>query len=284
MSATDLLKWLGERRDGFLIGGAVLYGLGYLVWSYNAWRNQLGQLPAAEFQYFIAGFIPAFIIAIAWAAATFFSNIQDKVMALFEQCSFLGTPVLITIVLFLIFLLWGRWISPYFMAALLSAITYLWILTTFTPKNPWFKKLLERPGGEEHALLYGRFSRVYRYLTPMLFCLGSLIIYIDLYPRLPQALGGPEPRCAYLDLVRDEIAPSSLSVLVPTGSTEAAASSKTKVVRSSKLRVYFSSSEYLLVRMSADGNVVRSADLKDVPLYELRKEVIRVIQWCESDS
>jgi hypothetical protein len=32
----DWLKWLGERRDGFLIGGAVLYGLGYLVWSYNA--------------------------------------------------------------------------------------------------------------------------------------------------------------------------------------------------------------------------------------------------------
>ena len=70
----DWLKWLGERRDGLLIGGAVLYGLGYLVWSYNAWRNHLGQLPAIEFQYLMSGLIPGAIIGMAWAATTFFSS------------------------------------------------------------------------------------------------------------------------------------------------------------------------------------------------------------------
>jgi len=35
----DVLKWLGERRDGFLVGGAILYALGYLVWSYSVLRT-----------------------------------------------------------------------------------------------------------------------------------------------------------------------------------------------------------------------------------------------------
>ena len=64
----DWLKWLGERRDGFLIAGAVLYGLGYVVWSYNAWRNHLGQLPAIEFQYLMSGLIPGAIIGMGLAA------------------------------------------------------------------------------------------------------------------------------------------------------------------------------------------------------------------------
>jgi len=83
--SADWLKWLGERRDGFLVGGAVLYGLGYLVWSYNAWRNHLGQLPAIEFQYLMSGLIPGAIIGIAWAAIIFFSNMHDKTIALFEK-------------------------------------------------------------------------------------------------------------------------------------------------------------------------------------------------------
>src|SRR5215831_7819460 len=83
--SADWLKWLGERRDGFLVGGAVLYGLGYLVWSYNAWRNHLGQLPALEFQYAMSGLIPGAVIGIAWASTAFFSSIQAKVGALFNK-------------------------------------------------------------------------------------------------------------------------------------------------------------------------------------------------------
>lgn len=62
MPPSDLLKWFGERRDGLLVVAAAVYGLGYLVWSYNAWRNELGQLPALEFQYIISGVFPALVI------------------------------------------------------------------------------------------------------------------------------------------------------------------------------------------------------------------------------
>jgi hypothetical protein len=55
---------------------------------------------------------------------------------------------------------------------------------------------------------------------------------------------------------------------------------ESNVVRSTRFQVYFSSSDYLLVRTAADGNADSTSELKDAPLYELRKEVIRVIQWC----
>jgi hypothetical protein len=113
-----------------------------------------------------------------------------------------------------------------------------------------------------------------------MFCWLSLNIYFDLYPRLPQVLGGPQPRCAYIDLMREEIAPSSLSVLVPSPPLDAATASPSKVVRSKKLYVYFSSSDYLLVRTATDAKDTTNTNLKDTPLYELRKEVIRVVQWC----
>ena len=96
----DALKWLGERRDGFLVGGAILYGLGYLVWSYNAWRNHLGELPALEFQYLMSGIIPAVILGLAWAGAAFFFKVRDKILKLFERYRFLKwlVPAITTVI------------------------------------------------------------------------------------------------------------------------------------------------------------------------------------------
>lgn len=93
----DWLKWLGERRDRFLIGGAVLYGLGYIVWSYNAWRNHLGQLPAIEFQYLMSGLILAAIIGMALAAITFFSSMRDKAIAFSKKYGLLYWIILVVI-------------------------------------------------------------------------------------------------------------------------------------------------------------------------------------------
>ena len=49
-SVGDLLKRAGELRDEFLVMGAIFYFFGYIVWAINAYRNDLGLLPALEFQ------------------------------------------------------------------------------------------------------------------------------------------------------------------------------------------------------------------------------------------
>jgi len=277
--SADLLKWLGERRDGFLVGGAVLYGLGYLVWSYNAWRNHLGQLPAIEFQYLMAGVVPAFILLIAWAATGYFSSIRDKTIAIFERYKALRL---------------GSLIACFVIAAVTSNMTALidkgWISIGVTKQQLFnytspvvlvlaYLSLLPYLTPEHYKGTYvGVQLRVYQYAIPVAFCWYSLVLYFELYPRLPQELGGPEPRYAYVSLVQDEIAPSLLSALVSDRPTDAAPNSKPKVVRSSKLRVYFSNSDYMLVRTTANS-AAAGGNLKDVPLYELRKDVIRAIEW-----
>ena len=55
------LKRLGEVRDGLLVAASLLYTLGYLVRSFNAWQYKLGLLPAVQSQYFVAGLVPALI-------------------------------------------------------------------------------------------------------------------------------------------------------------------------------------------------------------------------------
>jgi len=271
----DWLKWLGERRDGFLIAGAVLYGLGYVVWSYNAWRNHLGQLPAIEFQYLMSGLIPGAIIGMGLAATAFFSRMRDKAIAVFEKHRFLSN--IITGVIFLaltglnltaITLGQRKEQATLYTLPLIAAIMYLSLITNY----PVSKRPPSRFGDTLESLS--------KYLLVVMFCGFSLAIYVNVYPRLPQELGGPQPRCAYIDLVREEIAPSSLAVLVPSRPVDTATASQSKVVRSNKLNVYFSSNDYLLVRTATHAKDASSADLKNAPLYELRKEVIRLVEWC----
>lgn len=285
ISSADLLKWIGERRDGFLVAGAVLYGLGYLVWSYNAWRNHLGQLPAIEFQYFIAGLVPGAIIATAWVATKFFTLMQDKAFILFTKNPFLRwvsigvTIVVVYAVIFLTFAIDKKWLNIGWTKNQLIRYTAPLLLI-----NLYFSLLFMFPQSkkpkEPLSWLTEKYLSLNKYLITFMFCFYSLVIFIDLYPSLPQELGGPQPRCAYVDLVRDDLAPPSLSFLASNRSVDNPPALKTKVVRSVKLKVYFSSSDYLLVRTAKDANKYGVENLENSPLYELRKEVIRVVYWC----
>lgn len=56
---TSCVGWLAGARDKILVAGAGIYILGYIVWAFNALVNELGLLPAADLQYFVAGLVPA---------------------------------------------------------------------------------------------------------------------------------------------------------------------------------------------------------------------------------
>jgi len=277
---SERLKWLGERRDGFLVGGAVLYGLGYSVWVYNAWRNNLGQLPALDFQYLIAGAIPAFLILLAWMAIAYFATIQSRVVDYVEHHPLVRWGILALAVVVQVAISVGGLVTEKggrqtgltkeelfkYTAPLFCAVGYLVLLGGATARRGKF----------DHN---SAAMRIYRYGVPLAFCWYSLVIFFDLYPRLPQALGGPEPKCAYADLLRDELSPRSLTALASSNPPGAAgAANVPKVVRSRRLRVYFAGHDSLLVRAATAGNAQNGLQ---TPLYELRSEVIRSVEWCE---
>lgn len=65
-----MLTTPGRFRGGVLVLGVALYATGYLVWSFYAWRNGMGNLPAVDHQYFPAGalllaLLAAVLVAIA---------------------------------------------------------------------------------------------------------------------------------------------------------------------------------------------------------------------------
>jgi len=278
-----VLRWLGERRDGFLVGGAVLYGLGYLVWSYNAWKNGLGQLPGLDFQYLIAGLVPAAVILLAGAAIRSFSRLQERTLSFLRRHPKLRRLSISTIAIIQVGL------SLAMFAADKEWIPQTWLtkeeLTKYTAPAVmlilYYMLLLQAPSRTNRSMRWmARLSDVYQYVIAAFFCWYSLVIYFDLYPRLPQELGGPEPRCAYADLRKDEISFQSLSALTKPGVETV--SPEIEVIRSRKLMVYFAGGEHFLVRTSPDGASTSAEELRRAPLYELHKDVIRAVEWCSN--
>jgi hypothetical protein len=104
------------------------------------------------------------------------------------------------------------------------------------------------------------------------------IVYLHIYPDLPQAIGGPSPRCAYIDLVRSEMSSSSFDDFLSSASQNDYEEQNSDIVRSVRVFVYFSGNVYILVRKAAESS--EGEELKEAPLYELRRGVIRVIEWC----
>jgi len=263
MEASDPLKWLAERRDGFLVGGAILYGLGYPVRLLNASRYHLGDVPALDFQYVMSGIVPALILGLAWAAATSFFRWRAK-LASVRILRWLIPVSLIGVFILLLSLprIAGQSKWPYWVVGFLYASLFYLFLTAKSDLD-WF-------------------DRTYKYVVLAYFCLVCLIGYLTIYPHLPRQLGGPQPRCAYVDLVRDEVAPPTLAELTRPVDMDKVAVTE-KVVRSTKLEVYFANSDYLLVRAAIVPGGQKEADPLSNPnrLYELRKETIRAIQWCQ---
>jgi hypothetical protein len=270
---SDALKWLGEHRDGFLVGGAILYGLGYLArWLFTS-EYMLGDLPALDFQYVISGIIPALLLALVWAAVAFSSRWRtrvDRTLARNRFLKWLSLVLLIGNVLLILHFGFRGLGTKGILLMMILTFTVLYVLGI---------------GDDLGAPM--------KYCVPLLLCLMSLMLYFQLYMYVPFQFGGVKPRRAYVDLVRDEIATSTLKNLTslqdPKLSTklsrdcdgfvyEDKATGTERVVRSGQLDVYFASGDYLLVRAARGEN--DNSPINYNPLYELRKDTIRAIRWC----
>jgi hypothetical protein len=286
---------VGKLRDGLLVAGGLLYILGYIVWSVNAQINGLGLLPALEFQYLVAGIIPALIIGLAALFIRILlrtSRLERSVRAdeggaksALKSKKSKWTALAIIL------------ISVTLCAMVIASVYIIYTRRSLpTPSGGWAKllktvaaiipgalgalsgllqaTLKARTGGVAEA--FDDIERSYRKILLVGFSAAGSLVFLLLwtlwvYPKVPQALGGVKPRCAQLDLVEKDISTDTIKAVAPGAQTEKTSPAPEAgdiIVRSDQVFILFSGSDYVLIK-NAQGRV-----------YELKKDVVHAVTAC----
>jgi len=299
------LKAIGVLRDAAIVAGACLYALGYVVWAVYAFRHGLGQLPAIEFQYLSAGVVPAMsaLLLVSTVRALLWLHTRIPVWLAPEITGWpraargvifglfhLSVPVLVVMNA-------GSAEPNQPLRERLGKMAAVGMLTTMVLLPPVSARKSEETrafGNSGHPLLlrivhalsdflvsggilgpllvkfYVFLARAYVLLLVSVMVLAGLAFFIEnIYPNIPQELGGAQPRCGVLDLVAADLAIETRRSLVPQTPSNGAAS----VVRSTELYVFFMTSDFLLVRSR------KNLDDRELT-YQVARSAVRSIAWC----
>jgi hypothetical protein len=245
-----------------VVAGSIVYLLGYLVWVLNAFQNRLGFLPALDAQYFIAGAIPALLLYLMYRASIVSTQSVERFREwLYADSNPKASKILLKrwllISYYLVFSLIPLMILLHINERLLLVVGMIWITLELIVHNSLMY--------HSKAFKSGRFSR--RFTIGICIVVFGIITfmfyYFFLYRSLPQELGGVRPRCAYLDVAKEEISNETFALLAPTVVTQ----STQPVVQSNELEVLYSGSGVLVVR--SQGRVI-----------ELPRSAIHAINSC----
>jgi hypothetical protein len=285
-------KALGGYRDAFLVGGALVYGLGYLVWAYTAWQYGLGILPGIEFQYLVAGVVPLLIIIYGFIAYRFIHYVFAIVDA---RPSSRKLNILLAAACLLTILLCARAmpvmphssISEMILWLLLSVVVLtlsgilLALYVKFTTRWIAVLKRFDPKGIFEYGIL-----ELNNLAILLMFSYVFLKFYLLIYPALPQDLGGRRPRCAVMEFTGGRLTPQDTAQLIDAGNQPSpAAATSGAVMESRVLKVYFSNKDYILARPLFPAGIGEAAKPdRDRPLFEIPREDVHIIRWGSCDA
>ena len=280
--AGEWLKGIGNLRDGLLVAATFLYILGYIVWAINAYRNELGLLPALEFQYFIAGAPPLLITLGLYFILVGEKRLRTKVRAWIGPSPTGGKLYLCWVISFSAILAAALIMTsasesfkatfpnaPRTWLTLISAVIIVVSPLFIGPLENTFdeRKLLHKLFKLLHpviVLYLGFLGLVYALMFFIGFAALGYIYCVDLYPKLPQEFGGARPYYACLDVVKAQMSPETIEGILPIEPSK----SHEPVVRSSRLEVLFSGNDVMLVR--SRGKV-----------YKIAKSIIQTVAMCD---
>lgn len=284
----SLLEWIGDRlsplaklRDGLLVTAVIVYILGYLVWSLNAWVKNLGLLPALDFQYFVAGIFPALLIWLVYIGVRNGTRLAENLTKWLGPDVKGGLRYLKWFTRFINWLFWwalgvkiilqkteelGIAVDVFSGIQVDFGIRTILVIVVFTlVMLPfYFTTTLTRFSGLQNLLYW------YFVLTGV--CVVGLGFYtFAIYPQLPQALGGLRPRCVYLDIKKAEMSNEILKDIFPVDAIK----SSSEVVRSVKVDIFFSGGEFMRIRPHVEKQGVTPR------VYKIRKGIVQAVVSCK---
>lgn len=285
----SLLEWIGDRlsplaklRDGLLVTAVIVYILGYLVWSLNAWVNNLGLLPALDFQYFVAGIFPALLIWLVYIGVRNGRRLSENFTKWLDPDAKGRLRYLQWFIRLINNLFWWTLGGKIILQQIeeksgiavdifssiqvdISIRTILFIAVFVLVMLPFY-----------FVTKLTRFSRLesllYCYFALIGACVVGLGFYtFAIYPQLPQALGGLRPRCVYLDVKKAEMSNEALKDIFPADAIK----SSSGVVRSVKVDIFFSGGEFMRVRPHVEKQGVTPR------VYKIRKGIVQAVVSCK---
>ncbi len=285
---------IGKHRDTLLVSIAATYGLGYLAWSIFAWRQNLGLLPALDFQYMVAG--AGLVLFIVFGVAVVRASISaghllETALSGIAAKHDMGNLLIfvlgvIALVLFIILSADAGKLLIEIGEARRSgvelvradlALTYAFMRIGFvaillTGLATILADLLASPKAVFRATGRRVLLTIFGGVAALLI-LATLAAYLlVIYPGIPSEFGGLRPRCAFLDVDRALISNETYTTLF----NDVSPVRTTDVVRSIRLTVYFANNQYLLVRPIDEG--------PDSPTIQIRSDTISLVTWCGKGS
>jgi hypothetical protein len=272
-----LLRKLAALRDGFLVTGALLYALGLAVWSYHAWRNHVGLLPALDMQYFIAGAVPLALVLTAYYVISHGQRAIQVVHAalgpdatgwrlllrrILSPLMSIGALLLIALpTLVERGLVRDEVAAPFLLA---SACVFV-VIFIFTPWHP-HSRLKNSP---RYRPLYrmGRLMNPFMmyYLLVVLSVAAVLLFLNVVYPEIPQEFGGVRPRTAVLSIKKDDLPAAVVDKLIDGKPSQA------PIVRTRPVQVLFSDEDRLIFRLP-------NGDARP-KTFEMARSALSFIEW-----
>jgi hypothetical protein len=293
----DQQKPLVQIRDVVLAYGALLYLVGFVVWSVYAWGDGLGVLPLLSAQYILAGLTVGLSAAIGYALAKGILEGRKRLHAWLT-----GPGELRRNIKWGIYILSGLCILLFFFSFILSWVTkrsqdtrflisvyglatfsFLtagggrgprWLRIAFvrsmrpchskylrTELRPLVRGFVDPAGWGPLAWMSGAMFVIF---IPMVCLLLGLLVFLS----SPLELGGARPSCSYLDVDRAKMAKELREELLPV-----TAQSESGVSRSLKLDVLFSGGSSVMVQLHEPRAPRR--------IYELSSQVILARSPCD---
>ncbi len=301
-----LIRRFGGYRDAILSMLGISYALGFIIWSFNSWKNNLGLLPLLDPQYLSAGFIPLSIVVLIYfmfccldfvfdffiKIISFISviikglielndNYINNPSKIFEFSKKGGNPIQTsesdpdkTADIRETKLKKLPGLANIYQNQNISLLPNAnnGIRTIVVLKQESFEEQFNKKyNNEKDIILKKQRSKLAKAKFLVAF-LGLILVFIytvTIFQDIPQEFGGINPRQAFLDVKESDLSNETLQSLFPV----CTASKINDVRRSCKLDVFFKGPNYMIVKpVNAERNSA---------VYEIQLKNVQGITWCE---
>jgi hypothetical protein len=251
-------KRLGALRDGAIVGGTILYLVGYCTWSLFAYAYGPGAVRALDSQYFMIG-LPVVLLVGALTVAILISRRIARAWHGFYRKRAHSTRRWISLVMV------GTTLLAFVLALFGNQRGYIKLPWALIAIGYFVAMMTDFPSA---VPVQEKFTHLWMSFTLIVLSLFAISFFVlSMYGKIPQALGGGAPRRAQLDVKLDQISSELAAELLTMAPT-----AESKVGRTHDVWVLSLPGDVLLISPSRDLSQAHDR-------LELQRSAVVAIRW-----